>query len=566
MVLLFRFLPGTTSMPQIKLADEFSVRIEVVAHETNRVTNIRMFYSLSRNQIRLSILDSGLKSDMYFYFDDNEILTFDYSVGRGNCTVNPDLANAADTFIVGGTKDKRVRDALGVLHFTGASGFGDQIQTAYLGVRSIRDMDVDAFTSCQKWSMPGGSAVVNVTHYFSNKTWSRPDPQNVPVAIELHGSAVIHNQISQIDHMYNYFDFQTSIDATIFETPPGIICIGRNMDAAFPNLPTYIKFSGEIINGVENDVSRDHLLGMLLLQEIYDSDDDFVIIRTQSELAYGTQGGMNEFTYIRDYVSGLPFHLLIIQNKNVEQWCAIQNITAADPLPVDYINPQGKVTDVTPQQLFFADSTEYEYLGERNIRGILADTWVTRTTIPAFPNQVSTVEWYFAKTDVTSWNDGSQEYKTGQFRMPVLLRVWRDDTTLTSIDTNIYHVDFTRIMYGVLDIRSCYPDRPSNHFQIILQEFELLDAPPYASDISGPIFQSISLQQAAQKLNASVTSGNLSIYVWNPATQKIDKVSPTSTIVFTQYLNIQSDCCWYCRNLNSALAAEDKNEALMGVS
>lgn len=55
-------------------------------------------------------------------------------------------------------------------------------------------------------------------------------------------------------------------------------------------------------------------------------------------------------------------------------------------------------------------------------------------------------------------------------------------------------------------------------------EFELLDAPPYASDISGPIFQSPSLQQATQRLNDAVTSGSLYINVWDSATQQISKV------------------------------------------
>ncbi|BFY99055.1 hypothetical protein BsWGS_02095 [Bradybaena similaris] len=546
------------TIPLIHLSDEFSVRVEVVAQETNRVISMRMFYSLPRNQIKLSVLDQGLRSDTYFYFEDNEILTFDYSVGRGNCTVIPDLANAADTFIVGGSKDNRIKDALGVLHFTGKSGFGnDEIQTTYLGVRSIRDMDVDAYYSCQKWSYGSQQAIVNVTHYFSNKTWSRPDPATVPISIEIHGSAVIHNKVASIDHVYNYFDFQPSVDATIFETPPGIMCQGRNVDVPFPNLASYIKFSGETIDGVKNDMSY--------FEEIYDSDDDFVVIRSQSELAYGTQGGMNEFTVIRDYVTGLSYTI-----DSSEQFCAIQNITAANRLPVDFINPQGKVQDVTPQQLFYADNAKYEYLGERNIRGILADTWVTRTNIPSFPNNEVTVEWYFAQSDVASWNDGSQYYIKGKYRMPVLMRVWLDDATLVSIDTNIYHVDYTKIMYGVLDIRGCYPDRPSNHFQLILQgakelvmntnieqfkwstattlaktagvrwiriadlqiyyavgdaviEFELLDAPPYASDISGPIFQSLSLQQAAQKLNNAVTSGSLYINVWDSVTQQISK-------------------------------------------
>lgn len=55
-------------------------------------------------------------------YNNNYNLVFPLNVG--NCTVIPDLANAADTFIVGGSKDNRIKDALGVLHFTGKSGFG----------------------------------------------------------------------------------------------------------------------------------------------------------------------------------------------------------------------------------------------------------------------------------------------------------------------------------------------------------------------------------------------------------------------------------------------------------
>ena len=44
-----------------------------------------MYYSRPKNMIRLTMVDQKVKSDLYFYFADDEVFAFDYSFGgRGN--------------------------------------------------------------------------------------------------------------------------------------------------------------------------------------------------------------------------------------------------------------------------------------------------------------------------------------------------------------------------------------------------------------------------------------------------------------------------------------------------
>jgi hypothetical protein len=546
---------ATTEM--MKINDLFSVRIEVVAQDSNRVVNLRMFYSHDRNQIRLQQLDGGVRSDFYFYFPENEILTFDYSKGRGNCTVNPDLANSPETFIVGGSKDNSLRAPLEVFHLVGPSGFGSDIHlTRSTGI--VRDMEVDSFNSCQKWAFGGASAIVNVTHHFSSKNWTRPDPPVVPVQIEIHGSAVIHGVVQSINNYYNFFDFQPDVDPTMFETPPGIMCQGRKVEVPFPEPPPFIKFSGETIDPSSGNVDY--------FEEIFSADDDFVVFSLQRVSNYQTTKGMDHQTMIRDYVSGLSYTL-----DDNKQTCLTQNITAADRMPFDFVNTQGKAQEVTPEQLFFNADAKFVHIGERTVRNILTDAWVAKTNIPSFPDEEVTLEWYFAKPEVTSWNSGSTYYTQGhRYRMPVLLRLWHNDVDLNSVDTHIYHVDYTKVMAGALNIRNCYPENQSNFFQIVLTgasqlvvstnieqfkwstisiledvagvrwirivdmkvyydaddaviEFELLDAPPYASDISGDPVHANSLAVATQKINDAVKNGKLILKVWDSSTNDITK-------------------------------------------
>ncbi|XP_055900356.1 uncharacterized protein LOC106062539 isoform X2 [Biomphalaria glabrata] len=447
---------ATNTPPLLKLSNDFTVDVETVSVETGRVTNMIMYYSQSQNMIRLNIYDAGQKNDLYFYFADNEILSFDYTVGRGTCTVLSDLKNQPDTFIVGGIKDgKNAQVPMTVLHLTGQSGFGtNDIVLSQQSTGTARGMDTITFNSCQKWQFGGQSAVLNVTHHFSYKTWQRPDTGSVPIMIEIVGSALLHKDLTTIHHYYNFFNWKESVEPFVFETPSGIICQGRAGDRPFPASPSYIKFAGEVIDRNQGYVRY--------VEELYDSDDDIVVMRMQGMQDIGTTGGMNHFTYIRDYDSGLSYRI-----DNQMQYCTVLNITDDITLPFDFITSNGKVKILTPNQFFYNDGTKYNYLGTRNVRGMTADVWVAKTTLLTAPDQEAVIEWYFAPPDVKSWNDGNEYYKNGHFRIPVRFRAWLSNNT-ESMDMNIYHVDYTNIMYGTINVRNCYPDKNSNYYQIII--------------------------------------------------------------------------------------------------
>ncbi|XP_059148749.1 uncharacterized protein LOC131935986 [Physella acuta] len=553
----------------VQVSNDFSVDIETVSVETNRVTNMRMFYSLSQNMIRLNIFDAGVRSDLYYYFADGEILAFEYSVGRGSCQVITNITTSPEIFLVGGVKDgTKVQVPLGVLHLTGQSGFGDnQIVSQPIQKTTVRGMEVVGFNSCQKWSFGPHSAVLNVTHYFSFKSWLRPNSGTVPVMIEVQGSGVIHGVQTNIHHYYNYFNFKESVEPFAFETPSGIVCSGRTVDMPFPNSPPYIRFAGEVIDPNSKFV--------LYVEELFDVTDGVVVMRTQAPGDVSTNGGMNHITTIRDYVTGLSYRI-----DNQMQSCVTLNITDDTVLPFDFITQDGRIKQLTADQFFYKQGTNFEYLGWRNARGLSSQVWVGKTKLNTMPNQDIIVEWYFAESDVKSWNDGSTYYTEGKYRIPVRFRMWNNNNA-RSVDMNIYHVDFTRIMYGELDVRSCYPNRQSNYFQFVVPggkesvmntnleqfkwtnvmnmanyakvrwiriadfqvyyeqsdaiiEFELLDAPPYAGDVDGPPFADLTLAQATANLQKAAGDGTLQINVYSPSTNKLDQyvsVKPIPKVV-----------------------------------
>ncbi|CAL1526710.1 unnamed protein product [Lymnaea stagnalis] len=545
----------------LKMSSDFSVDIETVSVETGRVTNMLMYYSTNQNMIRLNMFQNGQKSDMYFYFDDNEILAFDYSTGgRGSCKVLPNLNTQPDTFIVGGSKTGgKIEVPLAVLHFTGQSGFGGSIIEVGQGFGAARGMETKVYNSCQKWTFGTQSAIFNVTHHFSSKAWSRPSSGTVPILIEVQGSATLHGNTVPIHHYYNYFNYKESVEPFSFETPSGIVCQGRAVDRPFPSAPSHIKFSGENIDHRDGTVRY--------VEEIFDSDKNLVVMRTQAPQDMGTSGGMNHFTYIRDYVTGLSYKI-----DNQMQFCTTVNITDDTPLPFDFVTTSGKVQQLSPAQFFYNSGTKYDYIGQRIARGITADVWVTKTTFITDPTTEVVIEWYFAKEDTASWNDGSKYFTDGKYRIPLRFRAW-SGTSTDSIDMNIYHVDYTNIMYGVLDIRPCYPDKQSNYFQLVVDgakesvmntnlemfkwstvkliadaakvrdirivdlqvyydqndaiiEFELLDAPPYAGDISGTPPPTVTLQQATLNLQTAVNGGSFYVNVFNSTTNSISQPLP----------------------------------------
>jgi len=536
--------------------DEFTVDIEVASKERQRVIQTTMYYSRPKNMIRLTMVDQKVKSDLYFYFADDEVFAFDYSFGgRGQCTVK-NISSSPEAYIIGGSKSKgKIQEPLGVLRMTGLSGFpsGSQINVKKSNA-TMRGLSVDAYTSCQYWSLGQQHQDMTVTHYFSdNKTFT--DSRPVPVAIKVEGNGVLKNQTQAMTHVYSFFNFKFSVDKNALETPEGVYCERRHA-YPFPNTPNFIKFSAETIDKVEGNTHY--------MEEIFDVDDRFAIMTMQDAASYSSSTGMGRRTYFRDYRTGLSFDI-----DNIGQSCAVRNIS--DPteakLPYDFIQG-GKVHQLTADQFFYKANNTYQYLGQRNIRSIPCDVYVTKANLLTEPGPKATLEWYFAQNGTKSWNDDISFYKNGNYRLPVKFQVWPSDDLTQSISVNIYHVDYAKLRYGTFDIRPCFTNSPSNYIQLVLPngrrsvvdnnidtfrwqaqfsiatyaqviwwrvadlqvyyetddvilEFELLDAPPFSGD-APEVFPTIPLSTATANIQQAVTSG-MTLNAYNPTTQSFDK-------------------------------------------
>lgn len=536
--------------------DEFTVDIEISSKERGRVIQSTMYYSRPMNMIRLSRTDRKVKSDLYFYFMDDEILAFDYASGRGSCTVK-NISTAPETYIIGGSNIKgKINEPLGVLRMTGLAGFPDNKQiNVQQGNATLRSMNVVSYTSCQLWKYGTQDQLMNVVHYFSAANWQFPDARPVPVAITVQGSGRLKGQTQAMSHVYSFFNFRFSVDKYALETPQGVYC-QRRQAFPFPKSPNYIKFSAETIDNVHGNTHY--------MEEIFDADDRFAIMIMQDPNSYSSSTGMGRRTYFRDYWTGLSFDL-----DNIARTCSVRNIS--DPmegkLPFDFIQG-GKVHQLTADQFFYKGNNSYQYLGKRTIRSIPCDTFVTKSALLDMPGSMATLEWYFAQNGTKSWNDDAKYFKNHNLRLPVKFQVWPRDDMTQSIVVNMYHVDYAKLRYGTFDIRPCFPDSASNYIQLVLPngrrsvvdnnidnfrwqaqaqiakiaqviwwrvadlqvyyetddviiEFELLDAPPYSGDAPTPI-PTTSLAIATANIQKAVAAG-MNINAFNTTSQNYDQ-------------------------------------------
>ncbi|XP_012942628.1 uncharacterized protein LOC101855132 [Aplysia californica] len=528
---------------------EFTADVEVADKPKNRVTQTTVHYSSTKNQIRLSSMVQTVKNDLYFYFDDGEVFSIDFSMGRGKCTVQ-DIKSAPQSFYVGGVKaDGKIQEPLAMLRMTGPSGFpGKNIVVTKGNQGSIRGMTVDQYTSCQLWRVNNSQVeVVKVTHYFSAADWRFPDKKVVPVAIKVEGSTR--------SNMYNFFNIKFEIDEDKLETPAGVYC-QRRKSYPFPPSPSYIRFSAETIDNL-NSVTY-------YIEETFDVEGQYAMMVMPYGSDYSSDEGIGERTIFRDYGTGLSFDI-----DNRLESCTPKNISDKSNvrLPFDFIS-NGQVHQLTADAFFYKGKNVYQYLGERRVRDIMCDTFVTRTALLTDSADVATIEWYFAKEGTKSWNDQTTFYTKNHFRLPVKFRMWTTDSELRSVDMNIYHVDYSKLIFGTIDLRPCFPDSSSNFVRLVVPgakaavvnsqidsfkkkavtdiaiiadviwwriadlklyfdandvvlEFEILDAPPFAGDISNPTKQT-TLAQATQNIKTAV-SGQFVLHTYDMSTDSFSK-------------------------------------------
>ena len=469
-------------------------------------------------------------------------------------------------FLVGGVSQGKILPPLGTLRLTGKSGFGDDvIKVKKVGQTVVRGVDVDQFESCQKLNIRGQWVTFKVTHYFSatNRSWSLPVNNVVPIAIKLGGVDSTTNQ--NTTHFFSFFNVKLSLDPLNLETPPGVICV-RSNPVPFPTCPKYFRFAAEIVDQVN--------YGVTYVEEMFSTVDKFAVMSILPQST--TEAGLKtQVDILQDFNLGLSFEIDRGSGR-----CAISNISESNkhlPLPFSRTDEKGVVHQLTPEQFFSADSTTFHYLGERLVRNVPCDTFITRTSLVTDPTNIVTLEWYFAK-DVHTYNDNTDQEKNLKIRIPMKLRKWLDDTSQLSQDTHIYDFDLSHLSLDLFRVENCFPGADSSEFKVslpgvtpavirrkfsqfkglslvslaraarvvlwrvvdltfdlqksdVIMSFRLLGAPPHAGDVVESSSPPLSLSSATKNLLWALNNGFV-LKAYDPKTKSFSL--PLSVKVISQ--------------------------------
>jgi len=361
-----------------RFSDVFSVDVEAKFEELNATRYFRQHYDLKRNRASLIVKAPFMPPQLYYMnYDNNNFLHVDSD--SSSCAVSP-MSTAKDRFIFGFRNDSgygQVHSPLGAFHF----GTADQI---YTGVWDTRGITCDVWVSCQY--IDSIQATAQVTWYISRKdAWDMQiGTGNVPVRLVATGVQVTpNNSMVNFTHIYDFFNYESSINPLDFEVPDGVYCPNRGSspDHPFPQIPDAFYFIGEIIDPYKTQFTY--------LEEGYDNNTKVSMFRFKGDTT--TLTTMGEWLEMNDYNTGVSY----LMDTNAGS-CVLSPVNQGFVQYSIGIG-NGQVRMKTPREFLMDSSIQYQYAGSSTIRQIPCERWVgTTTNAPGYNNTVVNVEWYYA--------------------------------------------------------------------------------------------------------------------------------------------------------------------------
>ncbi|XP_046329726.2 uncharacterized protein LOC124113425 [Haliotis rufescens] len=437
-----------------KIPDQFKVKVECNLLDKKQTTIITETYDFYNNRGAVTQFEGGKKFQGYFDYHSNEYLNVLPDTSK--CTVQ-DLGDSSSKFLFGYSPgvpgQGHIFSASGALHFTSNGS-----KEVYVGKSVIRGIAVDTWYSCQYW--PQMDATMNVTWYFTDKSnWeSSLGVVSVPVSARVTGIVYSGTSSHTFDHEYNFYGFANGATQTDFEIPDGIVCPKRKNMKTLPPLSSSFTLMGEIVS-----------LEVTYLEERYDVNQQIAAYRYKPSAELNTDYGSNRMVEINDFNTGVAYIMDELLGN-----CTVTQIDHGNFLYRHVTGSSRKVRMLTPQEFFLLDNMidRYTYIGQRNIRGLMCDTWTGFHESAGFGGSVDgniTIEWYFLSKNLTTWNDVAAVFPGDG--IPVAMQAWAPDTKGKNVPIYNFNVfDFDRSVPNVLtyDISPCYvsDNRRMFHFSV----------------------------------------------------------------------------------------------------
>lgn len=429
------------SLPQIP--SQFTVHVEATFQDKNSTMLFIEYYDFDNNRGKLRQLSKGVTTDYFYDYGTNELLVV--SPDDFTCTVQR-LSSSSHMFLLG-DNNGHIFSPAAVLRFSTETGS----PWVYQGKGQERGMNVNQWTNCLHWP-PLNTSIQVVWKFVDTTLWtSAMSMSDVPVLCHVTGRVYSNNQqYRTFEHLYEFVHFIPNLPSDaeeIFQTPGGVVCLGRKNTKLLPVLPHVLSYVGETLNQQRKSITY--------TTERYDTRSRIVTYTFRGYTSgFSDRYGSNPLSVVHDFNTGTEYVLDLLRGN-----CTISTLTATPDVAKSYDMVALRLRDVAGMLNLDGNFT---YQGQRNIRGIPCDVWITqKPALDIFGETVnSTYEWAFSTPDWT-YQYGSSGVSSIPIQVTYTLN---DDGSRQSAVTNVY--DFVGGDPDILDgfnLDPCFVGLPRNN-------------------------------------------------------------------------------------------------------
>ncbi|OWF34898.1 uncharacterized protein LOC110443619 isoform X2 [Mizuhopecten yessoensis] len=434
------------SLPQ--LPDSFQTNLEVNLMELNTTKDVVEYFDNTGNRATLVTYSEGTETRVIFNYESNEL----YYITNGVCQLSI-LSDSMYSDLFG------VEDSDGYKHImtsNTALKFGQSYGERYIGKDVIRGISVNHWQACLYWARKDANFTVD--YYFSDSIWhTSSEFLSVPVRADAKGVMNKPGGAQNFHHVYDFYAFKPFAgDNQQFETPPGVICSGRQKGQAMPALPKQFYYRQEVVSPED---------GFVTSVDVW-YDEAYRLVRLDYRpLRPGPPFyNVNPITQIDDFNGGVRY-----MKDNIMGNCtimALDNATfgAMENQTLLHNNGSFLLQMKNPLQLFTINKN-FTFVGQRPCRDLQCDVFSSKMTHFYVEGQNqpinTTIEAFFLSRsmyDVPNHGTNTDEF------VPIRLTVasdtpWADFYRVYNIiDFDNQHADLSSYQ-----ISSCYP--PESKFQ-----------------------------------------------------------------------------------------------------
>ncbi|XP_076072819.1 uncharacterized protein LOC143044643 [Mytilus galloprovincialis] len=533
--------PGPNDPAFPTLPDAFSTRLEANLKDLGETITAEIYYDYGRNFATVKQTSNGGQTTTLLDYNNNQMLTVDTVQ---HCKVQK-LSTNLETVIFGTpAKSGLVPHILttnGVLHFMKQSG------QVYKQQQFVRGINSDHWSTCLVWKELNSTFTLD--YFFAAPNWKTPIAfQQIPVRAIATGQQILANGTRhQFQHYYDYIDFRLDIsDYSVFETPKGVYCPGRNNTRPVPKPSSSFHYKAEVI--------YPQSLAITSIDIWYDSELNLMRMDYRPTTSSRTTYNTDSFSEVHDFTTGIKY----LTDKTRGN-CTISQITSASE--DGQKGPFGEQLKNASQFLFL--DANYQFTGKRTSRGVPCDVFTGKRLFPY--NGV----WYNSTLNYYFLTDGYKEYpsdgSTSPTDIPFSLEVTLDvpDMDPLNILVNFLNFDTGKRSVSEFDISSCYRNMSSLTFQLQLpgpfreQDTDLLLL--QAQRILPAIMNITSIRLQNVRVNYDSSSVYLTCTITNIApdyvkfSQATTVTRPSSYVISSKdvkqsydFTDTWQDCATYC--------------------